>query len=277
MPKSRLIRFAVLLLGLISSTTTWADFAASRDGQTPQQACVEWNKPSTTSVTPFFSGYGRIGCKTVIDGQPYSQDWVTETNCPAHAHGTQMTTCACDDGYRYQGNECVVPASDDRPSDEKNGQAVADAKGPPDGQWRRVERWKGEWLIVQSVVSGQTIFDGGAEHAMIQEYYLDGGEFDGYRNGRLIEVKGDYEGFGWKIAEKGRRAAAAEMRKKEQGFRAQAKKLVETAAKYKLTPVYVVKKNQIDYWTGLLGVDFPTIVWEKWDRAPGKKIVYPAR
>ena len=199
-------------------------------------------------------------------------------------------TCVCESGYfAKNGTQCVPPQEDaagtavqnndtPAPADTSTAQSTLTKKpppAPPPGKWRDVQRTKGEWLEIQSKVSGQKIRSLGDEAAMIKEYYLDGGEFDGYKPGILFEVKGDYEGLGWQLAARGEKELKKAMKKKEKGFEAQADKLVKTAKKYGLKPVYVVKSNQLDYWKGLLGNRYPEIVWELWNGGKGKDIIYP--
>ena len=82
---------------------------------------------------------------------------------------------------------------------------------------------------------------------MIQEYVLDGTEFDVYKPGILGEVKGDYSNLiHGQIRGKDLVDRVKELQK-------QARTLVTTAKKYGLKAVYYVRSDQLAHWKASIG------------------------
>ena len=246
-------------------------------------ACAQWAKANNdmthdeTKITgqPKYAGDTGVRCFYSYEqsGGTRAESDITAVNivCPGNSNAVGLDSCECS-SISADSGPCGSPtlAATTTP-------LSASSAGPvPKGKWAFAQRWKGEWLTVQSLVSGRKIKDLNDGNAMIEEYYLDDGEFDAFKDKELIEVKGDYAGVGWKLTRMEVGEAAAVLQKKEEGFRDQAKKLVRVSKKYGLKPVYVVKLNQETYWKELLQTTYPEIEWRFWDRA-NNKIVYPVR
>jgi RHS repeat-associated protein len=140
-------------------------------------------------------------------------------------------------------------------------------QAPPPGRWVKVTRTDGDWLDVQSRLSGKPITHRGGGTGMIEEFLLDGHEFDLYKSGSrgkpgiLGEVKGDYTGY----IKGGDPLRFKDLEARVEGWKKQARVLVDTAKKYGLTPTYYVKADQLSYWQNLLK-DLPEIQWKTWTR-----------
>jgi Restriction endonuclease fold toxin 5 len=132
-----------------------------------------------------------------------------------------------------------------------------DQNGP--GEWIEVSRSLAG-LETQEAFSGQTInYDPITGQASIKEYKLGGVEFDGYSNGTLGEVKGDYSIVleDWFIQAKGG-AAAQEL---ISTWSKQAAAQVEVATQYGLPLEWYVPQDLLPLVQQVLGKDFPTITF----------------